>query len=302
MNISWLTLRDLEYVVVVARVNHFSKAAENCRVSQPTLSAQIKKIEEVLGVILFERSNKRVAITEAGARIVEQAKVVLEEAEKIPKLALKDQTPLSGDFRLGIIATLSPFFVPHFLKPLRRNYSSLRLLLREGLTDSLLRELKEGTLDAVVAARSFDESGFQVFPLFFEPFVLATPTTHPLTNKKTVSPSDLRIDEMILLEDGHCLRDQTINTCPVNRRGNVQQFHAASVETLRHLVASGLGYSLLPKLATQGKPLCDLVAYREFETKTVGRELALYCRKRYHATKDVEELARLLQKVGSTAI
>jgi len=296
MNISWLTLRDLEYVVALSRVHHFGKAAASCHVSQPTLSAQIKKIEDLLGLALFERSNKRVDITQAGQRVAEQARVVLEEAQKIPKMAQGQQKPLSGRLSLGSIATLGPYFVPDFLGPLRDEYPELRLALKEGLTESLLNDLREGRLDVVMAARTFDEKGFHVIPLFFEPFVLAMPKGHALEKKHNMSPSDLRAEEMILLEEGHCLRDQAIDSCPASRRGNIQQFHATSTETLSHLVASGFGYTLLPKLAVKDSPLKRLVTYRPFTQESVGREIVLVCRKHYHAMNDVEHLARFLTK------
>lgn len=296
MNISWLTLRDLEYLVAVAKHEHFGHAAESCHVSQPSLSAQIKKIEDFLGVTLFERTNRKVAITEVGKRVADQARIVLEEAQKILTVLGKGAKPLSASLRLGAIATLGPFLIPHFLGPLKKEFPSLNLILREGLTDPLLKELKEGNLDAVLAARTFDKSGFRVFPLFFEPFVLATPVGHPLAAKKPLRTSDLKAEDMVLLEDGHCLRDQALDTCPSNRRGHVRQFHATSIETLRHLVASGLGYTLLPKLAVRERPMSDLVSYREFESGTVGREIVLVCRERYPAMAEIEHLARFLAK------
>jgi LysR family hydrogen peroxide-inducible transcriptional activator len=295
MTISWLTLRDLQYLVAVAREGHFGRAAEACHVSQPTLSAQIKKIEDFLGVPLFERNQRRVSITDTGRRVADQAQVVLLEAEKILGLTQKASGPLEGTLRLGAIATLGPFLVPRFLSELRRSFPSLRLVLREGLTDGLLRELKEGTVDAVLAARTFDETGFHVMPLFFEPFVLAAPKGHPIAQKKPLRSADLRAEDMVLLEDGHCLRDQILETCPTNRRGHVRQFHATSVETLRALVGSGLGYTLLPKLAVRDRPLGELITYRGFDQASVGREIVLVCRSSYPAMGDVERLGRFLR-------
>ena len=304
MNISWLTLRDLEYLRAIVQHRHFGRAAESCHVSQPTLSAQIKKIEEFLGVVLFERTNRRVMITEVGQRVADQVKRVLDEAQKIVSVVGQPQSPLSGRLSLGAIATLGPFLIPRFLGVLRKEFPSLHLILEEGLTDSLLRRLREGALDAVLAARTFDEKGFKVFPLFFEPFVLAAPVGHPLLNRARLLSSALNTEEMILLEDGHCLKDQIIEICPANRRGHVRQFHATSIETLRHLVASGLGYTLLPRLAVQNQPkserfksgqmMQDLIAYREFDQKNLGREIALICRDRYPGIADVESLARFL--------
>lgn len=294
MNVSWLTLRDLEYLTAVARLGHFGKAAESCHVSQPSLSAQIKKIEEFLDVILFERSNRRVTITEVGQRVVNQAQVVLEEAQKIISVLGTSTKPLMGTFRLGAIATLGPYLVPHFLGQLRKSYPQLHLIIREGLTEPLLEELRAGHLDAVLAARTFSESGFKVTSLFTEPFVLAAPHSHPLAQKEPLSLKDLKASEMVLLEDGHCLRDQVVEFCPTNKRGHIQQFHATSVETLRHLVASGAGYTLLPKLAVSEKPLKSLVKYREFSKQDVGREVVLVCRDRYPNMIDIQALAEIV--------
>lgn len=306
MNISWLTLRDLEYLVTVARLEHFGKAAEACYVSQPALSAQIRKIEDFLGVRLFERSNRKVAITDVGRPIVAQALVVLEEAGKIIGLAQKSNKPLTGGFGLGAIATLGPYLLPHWLKPLRRSFPELELHLREGLTDDLIGELRAGNLEAVLAAKTFDERGLKVYSLFIEPFYLAVPKEHPLCGLESLRVIDLKSDEMVLLEDGHCLRDQAIEFCPANRRGAIRKFHATSLETIRHLVASGMGYTLMPGLAvSEDDKLKGLVAYRKFEGKPVGRQIALACRERSARMTDIEALVSFLRKhppKGTTSI
>jgi len=302
MNFSWLTLRDLQYLVAVAQLEHFGRAAEACNVSQPGLSAQIKKIEEQLGVSLFERTNRRMSITKIGKRVVEQAQVVLEEAEKIITLARQDSKPLAGNFRLGAIATVGPYFLPRVLGPLKKAFPELDLHLREGLTDPLLEDLRSGRLDAVLASRTFNERGFKVYPLFTEPLLLMLPKGHRLTTKKPLRIADLNAAEMTLLEDGHCLRDETIETCPQNRRGNIQEFHATSLETLRYLVANGAGYTLMPALAAQKDP-DGLVIYRPIDTKQVSRTVVLVCRNRFTRKADVEALAdfirRNLPKTGS---
>ncbi|MGH9857598.1 MAG: LysR substrate-binding domain-containing protein, partial [Acidobacteriota bacterium] len=228
---SWMTLRDLEYDSAVARYMHFGRASEACNVSQPALSSQIKKLEERLGFPIFERSNRRVAITEKGRAVVDQARIVLEEAEKIATFsAAENETGgMRGTLRLGVITTLGPYYVPHFLPQLRKQLPDLQLILREGLTDELLAELRSGELDAVLAARTFNETGLSVFPLFREPFLLAAPKNHPLTKKAKMTPANLRAEDMVLLEDGHCLRDQALEICPQNRRGNIRQFHVTSL-------------------------------------------------------------------------
>ena len=192
--------------------------------------------------------------------------------------------------------TLGPYLMPHFLGHFRTQFPNATLILREGLTEPLIKELRAGTLDAVLAARTFDETGLKSYDLFFEPFVLAAPLGHPILDHKPLKASDMKAAEMVLLEDGHCLRDQTLESCPSNRRGSIRQFHATSIETLRHLVASGLGYTLLPKLATRDRPMKDLVAYRNFHQPNMGRDVILVCRERYAGVADVELLARSIIK------
>jgi LysR family hydrogen peroxide-inducible transcriptional activator len=296
MNISWLTLRDLQYLVSVADHAHFGKAAAACHVSQPTLSAQIRKIEEVLAAQLFERSNRSVAITPQGQAVVNQARLVLEEAEKIPELTRSARQPLSGSLRLGVIATVGPYLMPHLLAPMRKTFPKLELFLREGMTEELLSELKAGRLDAVIASDTFDDPTLRVIPLYFEPFVLATPSGHPLAEKPSIGRRDLNSNDMVLLEDGHCLRDQSLDICPSNRRGHIRQFHATSLETLRHLVATGSGYTLVPEMAVrEDKQLKPLMVYRRFSEKGIGRNVILVARKRFARMNDIDTLASLIR-------
>lgn len=295
MDISWLTLRDLEYLVAVADHRHFGHAAEACHVSQPALSGQIKKLEEHLGASLFERSNRRVALTETGEAVVAQARVVMDEARKLTGLASREHQPLTSTFRLGAIATLGPYFIPHLLAPLKKRYPKLDLILREGLTDGLLHDLRTGTLDAVLAARTFDEQGLRVLPLFFEPFWLAAPREHPLAAQKTVRTADLKASEMVLLEDGHCLRDQALAFCS-RKKDRTRNLHATGLETLRHLVASGQGYTLIPQLALRDDdPLRKLLVYRELDRRDVGRTIVLVTRERHARMPDIEALAAFVR-------
>jgi LysR family transcriptional regulator, hydrogen peroxide-inducible genes activator len=298
MNVSWLTLRDLEYLIAVAQHLHFGKAARASHVTQPALSAQIKKIEEFLGFQIFERTNRKVSLTEQGKLVVDQARIVVEETEKLISLAAQEGAKnLESTLRLGVIATLGPYYVPHFLPLLKRPFPKLQLILREGLTDELLGDLRSGNLDAVLAARTFEESGFHVFPLFKEPFLLTVSSEHPLATKEPLSTKDLRSEDMVLLEDGHCLRDQTLEICPPNRRGNIRQFHATSVETLRHLVASGMGYTLLPQLAVTGADrMKGMLRYRRFYSEKIGRTIVLVCRERYARLREIEQLAEFLRE------
>lgn len=297
MNVSWLTLRDLEYLVAVADHKHFGRAANACHVSQPALSAQIRKTEDFLGMQVFERNNRSVTVTPEGMPVVERARVVLEEAGKIAALAGSAREPLSGPFRLGAIATIGPYLLPHLLMPLKKSFPSLELLLREGLTEQLLGELKAGQLDAVIASDTFSDPTVRMIPLFFEPFTAAIPAEHPLAKKRVIHRRDLRAEEMVLLEDGHCLRDQTLNICPENRRGHIRKYHATSIETLRHLVAAGAGYTLIPQLAVRDdRRLKALIRYRGFEGKPVGRNIILVCRASFSRMADIEALAAFIRQ------
>jgi LysR family hydrogen peroxide-inducible transcriptional activator len=296
MNISSLTLRDLEYLVAVADRRHFGKAADACHVSQPALSAQIRKIEDFLGVQLFERSNRNVVITPIGEQVARQARIVLEEAGKIATLARETSQPLSGALRLGAIATLGPYLMPHLLGPLRKKFPRLELLMKEGLTDVLIEDLRNGLLDAVLAAPTFNTEGLRVIRLFDEPFLVAAPKNHAFASRAAVRPRELNSEDMVLLEDGHCLRNQTIAVCPSNRRGKFREFQATSLETLRHLVASGFGYSLMPRLAVETNDrLKNLITYRPFEGKPVGRTIVLVSRERFARMNDIETLAEFIR-------
>jgi len=298
---SALSLRDLQYIVTLAQTRHFGRAAEACHVSQPALSGQLKKIEDGLGVTLFERTNRKVGLTEVGARVAEQALRVLEEAAKLEEISSPDRPVLSGKLRLGVIASVGPYWVPFFLGPLKKAFPQLDLVLREGLTHEILEELRDGELDVVLAAQTFSPKGFHVYPVAFETFWLATSPEHPFVQKSQVKPSDLRASDMVLLEDGHCLRDQIMDLCPVKHRGQVRQYHAVSIETVRYLVAAGAGYTLIPKRAVPVKKSSKegLVYYRELDGKEVGRKLILVCRDQFPRMKDVRELVGFLKKWAS---
>ena len=291
MDLSWLTIRDLEYVASVAQHLHFRKAAEACRVSQPALSTQIKKVEDQLGVMIFERTNRRVQLTPRGQILVKQVSKILEEVQLLGNLSKSDSAPLSGPFRLGVIATLGPYLMPYLLSPLRKKFPNLILHLKEGLTDSLLAQLRNGDLDAVLAADTFSEGSLKKLPLFHEPFLVTVPKGHELAQRKTLSPKDLEPERMILLEDGHCLTAQTLSICQRKKGSPREAFQATSLETLRHMVASGSGYTLIPALAATSDPkLTSLIEYLEFKSP-VGRKIILVYRDSYPNKDDCETLA-----------
>jgi len=244
-----MNLRDLRYLVALADERHFGRAAERCFVSQPTLSAQIRKLEEYLGVPLVERQPKRVSLTEAGAKIVERARRALQEADAIVELAKTDRDPLAGALKLALIPTVGPYLLPHVAGPLRRALPRLKLMLYEYQTGPLLEKLHDGELDLGILALPIPLDGMETATLYDEPFTVAMPANHPLAERDRVRLEDLRGETLLLLEDGHCLRDQALEVCSRIRLNQEQDYRATSLETLRQMVAAGHGITLLPELA-----------------------------------------------------
>lgn len=296
MNGSWITLRDIEYLLAVAKFNHFAKAAESCRVSQPALSTQIRKFEERLGVQIFERDNRSVKITDQGREVLGYAQRVAEEVGWLIEHSRTDNDPLTGRFRLGAIATVGPYLLPQILLPLKKTFPKCQLFLVEGQTDSLLKNLEAGEMDAVIAADTFSGEKFMKIPLYFEPFLVAVPKGHPFEMKRQLSPKELDAREMVLLEDGHCLSDQVLELCPRGKGIRREAFQTTSLETLRYLVASGAGYTLIPQSAiSKANNLESMISYIPFE-KPVGREIVLVARKSFARKQDLDALSGLIRK------
>lgn len=247
-----MNLRDLEYLVAVAEHRHFGRAAEASYVSQPTLSAQIKKLETELGVQLVERNPRHVMMTAIGERVVERARGVLRGIEEIEDLARGARDPASGSLRVGLFHTLAPYLLPHVVPNLATRFPDLEVLLVEAKTETILNRLREGTLDVAVLALPVPEEGLRVMPLFVEDFLLAVPEADPLAAAdEPIDPSVLDGRSVLLLEDGHCLRDQALEVC--SRAGASERggFRATSIETLRQMVGAGVGITLLPELAVR---------------------------------------------------
>jgi len=298
MNVSSLGLRDLEYVVAVARHGHFGRAAEACHVSQPALSGQIKKLEGQLGVRLFERTKRRALVTPVGQRFVAQAQALLDRAQVLLEVAQGRPELLSGPFWLGAINTLGPYLFPRVLGKLRRKYPRLELHLREGLTRDLLHDLKAGRLDAALLATPLEDETLTSTALFREPLLLAAPAEHALARKRSVALGDLRAGELLALEDGHCLRDQVLEACHGEEWRLDPRFQASSLETLRHLVASGVGYTLVPALAARvpAAGMARLVRYRQLHRPTPERTVALAWRRSLPRTEDLAALADAIRR------
>ena len=246
-----MNLRDLHYLVALAEHRHFGRAATASFVSQPTLSTQIKKLEDELGVALVERTPRKVLLTEVGREIARRAREVLNEVEQIKAIARRTLDPESGTVRLGIFPTLGPYLLPHIVPTIRERFPRLELLLVEEKTEEVLRRLREGRLDAGVLALPIHDDQLHAEFLFEEPFLLAVPERHELGRRKTLTLDDLAEQSLLLLDDGHCLRDQALEVCHLSGANEKSGFRATSLETLRQMVAANVGITLLPALAVQ---------------------------------------------------
>ncbi|WP_300614677.1 LysR substrate-binding domain-containing protein [Dokdonella sp.] len=246
-----MNLRDLQYLVALAEHKHFGRAAEASFVSQPTLSTQIRKLEDELGVALVERTPRKVLLTETGGEIARRAQRVLSEIEQIRAVARRTADPESGTVRLGIFPTLGPYLLPHVIPALRERFPRLELLLTEEKTEVVLNLLREGRLDAGVLAQPVHDDQLHQEFLFEEDFVLAVPDGHALATRDSLKLGDLADQDLLLLEDGHCLRDQALEVCHLAGAGERSGFRATSLETLRQMVAAGVGITLLPALAVK---------------------------------------------------
>lgn len=247
-----MNLRDLRYFVALAETRHFGKAAERSFVSQPTLSAQIKKLETYLGVQLIERQPRKVTLTETGAKILPLARRILQESDEIVSVARNEHDPLSGKLKVGLIPTIGPYLLPLVARKLRKQLPRLKVLLYEHQTQPLLEKLRAGDIDLGILALPVPLDGLEARSLYEEAFTLAVPSNNPLAKRANVKIDDLANETLLLLEDGHCLRDQALDVCSRIDVKESEDYRATSLETLRQMVAAGLGITLLPKLATRG--------------------------------------------------
>ena len=293
-----MTLRDLEYLVALAETRHFGRAAEHCHVSQPTLSAQVRKLEDSLGVALVERRPRKVALTVAGEAVVERARRMLRDAEDIQALGRASQDPLAGQLRVGFIPTLGPYLLPRIAPRIARALPKLQLMLYEYQTASLLERTVRGELDLAILALPADTKGLVTRSLFAEAFLVAMPEHHRLTAKKRVKASDLSGEKLLLLEEGHCLRDQALDVCA--RAGiEEQDFRATSLETLRQMVAAGLGLTLLPRLAAEG-PFASArgLVVRPFAPPSPNRVIGAAWRRSSSRGKAIAAVCDLIERAG----
>ena len=276
-----MNLRDLRYLVAVADHRHFGRAAEACFVSQPTLSTQLKKLERELGVELIERNPGHIMLSPAGEQVVERARILLGEADDIVDIARRAKDPESGSLRIGLFPTLAPYLLPHVVPHLHARFPKLELLLVEEKTEVVHQRLRAGKLDIGVLALPINDDQLHVEPLFSEDFVLAVPREHPLARGPgPVDPSVLAGENVLLLEEGHCLRDQALAVCRLAGAAERTGFRATSLETLRQMVAAGVGITLLPELAVQSPvPASDDIVLLRFREPVPRRQIAMFWRR-----------------------
>lgn len=293
-----MNLRDLQYIIAVAETCHFGKAAERCYVSQPTLSGQIKKLEEDLGVTIFERTNRSVEVTPIGESILHHARQIMEQADAIRQLALAHQDPLAGPLRIGAIPTLSPYLMPLILMPLKTEHPQLKLVLSEEMTDVLLKRLHNHEIDAALLATPVDEQELDSIPLFDEPFWLAHPRDHAFYNMDEISRADLENTELLLLSDGHCLAKQAMDVCHLKERreqGEMADLRAASLETLLQLVSAGFGSTLVPALAIGGSWATGSgIVTRKLELNDAYRRVSLVFRHSFPRKQALQAFAKIV--------
>jgi len=276
-----IKIRDLEYLIAIAEHKHFGHAAEACFVSQPTLSGQIQKLEQRLKLTLIERKTRNVMLTPAGEKLIQEARQVLNAASNFEEAAKALLDPLSGDLHIGLIPTLAPYALPHIIPALNSALPKINFYLHENRTKDLLQQLEQGKLDILILPWLPEMERFERYDLFAEPLVMATSQQHEFAGKKQVSFDDLQQQKILTLEDGHCLRDQAMGYCFSAGAEEDHSFRATSLETLRYMVASNMGITLLPKLATLNPLSNKDIRYIPFSQPEPIREISLLCRSGY---------------------
>jgi LysR family transcriptional regulator, hydrogen peroxide-inducible genes activator len=293
-----VNLRDLRYLVALAEHRHFGRAAAASFVSQPTLSTQIRKLEDELDVALVERAPRRVMLTPVGRDIADRARRILADVDQLKETARRTRDPEAGTVRLGLFPTLAPYLLPHVVPLLRERFPRLELLLTEDKTEAILAMLRDGRLDAGVLALPLADEQFHIEPLFEEPFVLAVPQSHPLARRRSLKMKDLANQSLLLLEDGHCLREQALDVCQLAGAGERNGFRATSLETLRQMVAANAGITLLPTLAIK-PPVArsENVHLLRFSDGAPSRRIAMVWRRSSATSGFLEKLAATFREL-----
>ncbi len=292
-----IKLKDLRYLVAIADTRHFGRAAERCFVSQPTLSAQIKKLEDYLGVQLIERQPKNLTLTDAGEQIVARARRIVEASEEVVTLARTHRDPLAGRLRVALLPTVGPYLLPQVARPIRKALPRLELRLYEYQTAQILEKLEDGGIDLGILALPVELEGLQCRELFTEAFTVAMPDQHRLAKRETVRIEDLKNEQLLLLEDGHCLRDQALEVCSRIGLHEKQDFRATSLETLRQMVATGAGVTLLPEMASRGAyGNARGVAVRPFARPVPVRRIGAVWRKTSARMPAIDAVCRVISE------
>jgi len=293
-----MKLRDLEYLLAVAEEKHFHRAAARCCVSQPTLSGQLKKLEEELGVLLVERTNRQVSMTEVGDAVSEQARRVLAEVKVIKDISQSYQDPMKGDLHLGIIPTVAPYLLPIIMPGLNKSFPAMKFWLYEYQTHVLLKKLARGELDCLILALPIERHDFVETDLFREPFRLAVGRGQTLAQQGVLTLGDIASEEILLLEEGHCLRGHVLDVCQLAGAKEGSQFQATSLETLRHMVGEGMGMTLMPELAVPVKKYKrDAVQYIEFSDPKPNRRIGMLHRKNSYRKDAFDNISELIRSV-----
>ena len=300
-----MTLTELKYLVAVARERHFGRAAEACFVSQPTLSVAIRKLEDELGVTIFERGGSEVGVTRIGQTLVSQAQKVLEESANLKELARRGNDPLAGSLRVGVIHTIGPYLLPKLVPRQISCTPQMPLVLQENFTTKLIELLRQGELDCAMMALPLPETGLMTRPLYDEQFVVVIPASHPWAERTSISAEDLKQQNMLLLGTGHCFRDQVLEVCPELSRfaaaseGIQRTFEGSSLETIRHMVAAGIGITVMPITSV---PVLErnhaLLRYIPFEAPVPDRRVVLVWRKSFPRMSAIETLAQAVFSCG----
>lgn len=289
-----MNLRDLEYIVSIAELGSMAKAAVHSHVSQSTLSIQLKKLEASLGVAIFERSNKKLIPTAAGKRILDVARGIVQESRRLRDIAKSHHDPFSLTLRLGVFPTLAPYFLPHVMPAIRKSFPNLVIQLVEEKSPILTEKLLAGEIDAALLSLPVEGLNLASTHLFDDPFLLACAKNHPLAKRASISMADLADETLLLLDDGHCLRNQALEFCYLARAHESGEFRATSLETLRHMVAAGTGMTLIPKIACLPTPN---LAYIPFVKKVAPlRKIGLVWRASTPQKKLMDTLAALFKK------
>lgn len=296
-----MTLTELRYVVALAHERHFGRAAGSCHVSQPTLSVAIRKLEEELGVHLFERRASQIALTDIGERVVMQAKRVLEEASAVREIARQGRDPLGTPLRVGTIYTIGPYLLPVLIRQLQKKAPQMQLLLSENFTVKLIEQVRNGEIDVAIMALPLPPSGLSIQAVYDEPFVVALPRRHEWSRRKTVASADLANETMLLLGSGHCFRDQVLDVCPERSRdadssdAMQRTFEGSSLETIRQMVATGIGITVMPRTAMPPRiSRQSLVAYLPFKNPPPHRRVVLAWRRSFPRTAAVESVRQAI--------